>query len=253
MKKSTLIFAVVWIILPIYAQEFMDNSDCIMFEFNSSLNPRLENGIVITGIAAIDSLNIVNHANTFKYYDFSWTSRLKYILIVYFDPAHNNNVEDKLQEYQLAAAGLSKSVEYIPEPSVEMIPGEFLYSDSIYHDVDTAWMMYDDNDEKRNWSVYRRFQYPGSVYNNPWQEDIVITPLWEDYWGDFNRIPVMEFNRPFPYYWALHGHSSLWHHLENYNNTYRFSIIDFGLQSCNAVLKQQSPRIPRNIDAGIGD
>ncbi len=27
----------------------------------------------------------------------------------------------------------------------------------------------------------------------------MITPLWEDYWGDFNRIPVMEFNRPFPY------------------------------------------------------
>ena len=28
-----------------------------------------------------------------------------------------------------------------------MTPGEYLYSDSMYHDDDTIWHMYDDNDE----------------------------------------------------------------------------------------------------------
>jgi len=237
-KLTLLIFALVLIIIPVYAQEFMDNSDCIMFEFNSSLNPRLENGIVITGIAAIDSLNIAYHANNFQYYDFTWSSRLKYILLVYFDPLYSIDVESKLQEYQLAAAGLSKSVEYLPIPSIEMIPGEFLYSEGIYHDEDTAWMMYDDNDEKRNWSVYDRFQY-GPNASGGWSYDIVHTPLWEEYWGPFSWSVVDELNRPFPYHWALHGHSSLWHHIEDYNNTYKAWDYSKGTGTVSMLLDPQ--------------
>lgn len=191
----------------------------MVFEFNSSLNPRLENGIVVTGIATVDSLNVANHANNFQYYDFTWSSRLKYVLLVYFDPQYSIDIESKLQEYQLAAVGLSNSVEYIPKPSVEMIPGEFLYSETMYHDEDTAWMIYDDNDDKRNWSIYDRFQYPNS--SGGWTLDIVHTPLWEEYWGPFNATLVNELERPFPYGYALHGHSSLWHHPEDYNNTYK--------------------------------
>lgn len=191
----------------------------MVFEFNSSLNPRLENGIVVTGIATVDSLNVANHANNFQYYDFTWSSRLKYVLLVYFDPLYSIDIESKLQEYELAVVGLSNSVEYIPKPSVEMIPGEFLYSENIYHDEDTAWMIYDDNDDKRNWSIYDRFQWPNS--SGGWTLDIVHTPLWEEYWGPFNATLVNELERPFPYGFALHGHSSLLHHLEDYNNTYK--------------------------------
>ena len=238
MKESTLlIFAVVWIILPVYAQEFMDNSDCIVFELNSSLNPRLENGIVITGLASLDSLNVVNHANNFKYYDFTWSSQLEYILLVYFDPLYSINVESKLQEYRVAAAGLPKSVEYIPMPLVEMTPGEFLYSDNIYHDEDTVWMIYDDNDDKRNWSVYDRLQY--QMDSGGWHLDDVHTLLWEEYWGPFNWTIVNELNRPFPYGYALHGHSSLWHHLEEYNNTYKAWDYSKGTGTVSMLLDPQ--------------
>ncbi|MBM4403014.1 MAG: hypothetical protein FJ042_01275 [Candidatus Cloacimonetes bacterium] len=56
-------------------------------------NPRLEQGIVVTGIPEIDSLNAMLYANNFQYYDFTWTTRLKYILQIYFDPDHTPEVE----------------------------------------------------------------------------------------------------------------------------------------------------------------
>lgn len=233
----TLVFVLLACVLPINAQPSMDNSDCIVIEFTSSLNPRLENGFVITDISAIDSLNIANHANSFQYYDFTWTSRLKYILNIYFDPEYTFDVGNELQKYHLAAAGVSDYVGFIEKPSVEMIPGEYLYSEDVYHFEDTIWPIHNDNDDKRNWRIFRRLQNLNS--SGYWEWCNVVAELWEQSWGPFNVTEVSEFDRPFPYKWAFHGHSSLWHHLEAYNNTYKAWDYSEGEGTISMILDLQ--------------
>jgi len=61
------------------------NNGSIVIEFPNNLNPRVENGVVITGYAAVDALNAALGAVDFEYYDLSWTTKLRYILVLYFD------------------------------------------------------------------------------------------------------------------------------------------------------------------------
>gem|GEM_PF-7049431 len=56
--------------------------------------------------------------------------------------------------YQSAVQGIGGQAEFIPKPEVEMIPGEYLYSENVYHEHDTLWPLYIDNDEKRNWRIF---------------------------------------------------------------------------------------------------
>ena len=47
------------------------SSGSIVIEFPNSLNPKIQDGVVITGNAAVDSLNTVLGAIYYKYYDLS--------------------------------------------------------------------------------------------------------------------------------------------------------------------------------------
>jgi len=122
--------------------EFYNGS--IVIEFPNSLNPTVEDGVVITGYAAVDALNAALGAVDFKYYDLSWTTRLKYIIVLYFDESRLVDVENEVGSYIQATAGLGTRVEYFMNPEVNSVPGEYLYSDSIYHPEDTLWPMYND-------------------------------------------------------------------------------------------------------------
>lgn len=205
--------------MHIYAQNAMDDSDCIAIKFCSNVSPRLENGLVVTGISAIDSLNVINHANNFQLIDFTSSLRLKNILLLYFDPAYTPVVEKELPQYQNAAKDISLYTEYICKPSVEMTPGEYLCTEDVDHLEDTIWQIYDDNDDKRNWRINERLQDINIHGNWVWCD--FITDLWETYWGPFNYTVVDDLYRPFPYHWAVHGHSSLWHHTQGYDNTFK--------------------------------
>ncbi|MDP2172309.1 MAG: hypothetical protein Q8J62_00870 [Candidatus Cloacimonadaceae bacterium] len=61
----TLVLICLWFLVPVYAQATLDDFDCIAIKFSSGVNPRLENGIVVTGFPSIDSLNVHHHANNF--------------------------------------------------------------------------------------------------------------------------------------------------------------------------------------------
>ncbi|MDP2172308.1 MAG: hypothetical protein Q8J62_00865 [Candidatus Cloacimonadaceae bacterium] len=143
---------------------------------------------------------------------------MRNILLLYFDPGYTTDVENELPKYQIAAAGVSLYVEYICKPTVDMTPGEYLYSENVSHEKDTVWSMYSDNDDKRNWRIFPRFQYQNST---GWHWSPLYPDVWEGNWEPLNHTVVNELNRPFPYYWAFHGHSSLWHHTREYDNTYR--------------------------------
>lgn len=140
-------------------------------------------------------------------------------MVIYFDESRLVNVENEVGSYIQATAGLGTRVEYFMNPEVNSVPGEYLYSDSIYHPEDTLWPMYNDMDDKRNWRIFSRFQSKDSLGN--WQISSSMCDPWEEYYDLTNPVEVNEFNRPFPYKWAFHGHASLWHHLAEYNNTYR--------------------------------
>lgn len=195
------------------------DSGSIVIEFPNNINPKIQDGVVITGNATVDSLNAVIGAINFEYYDLSWTSRLKHILVLYFDATRVIDVEDEVLSYSQATSGLSARVEFIPNPEIESIPGEFLYSENIYHPEDTLWKLYDDADDKRNWAINARFQYQNSA--GSWIPNDIVYDLYDDYWGPMNPEVVDELLKPFPYHWAYHAHSSLWQHLDEYNNTYR--------------------------------
>lgn len=177
------------------------SSGSIVIEFPNSLNPKIQDGVVITGNAAVDSLNTALGAIYYKYYDLSWTSRLKYVIVLYFDGSRVFDVEDEVNSYSQATSGLGARVEFIQNPEIESIPGEFLYSENIYHPEDTLWKLYDDVDDKRNWQIYSRFQYQGSSGN--WIPNEIVYGLYENYWGPMNSEIVDELQRPFPYHWAI--------------------------------------------------
>lgn len=210
-----LALALLW--FPVYANIESYETDCITIKFNIDISPQLVNNIVITSIPEIDSLNTTYHANGFKYFNFSWSTRIKNVMFLFFDPFYAPDVESLTHKYQIAAEGFSYYVEYICKPEVNFVPGEYLYSSSMYNDEDTIWQMYNENDDKRNWRLFSHFQY---YHNNIWNWNDDAALLHENYYGSFNQVEVNEINRPFPYRWAYHGHSSLWHHQENYNNTY---------------------------------
>lgn len=194
------------------------SSGSIVIEFPSSLNPKIQDGVVVTGNAAVDSLNTALGAVHYEYYDLSWTSRLKYIIVLHFDSSRVFDVEKEVNSYSQATSGLGARVEFIQNPEIESIPGEYLYSENIYHPEDTLWKLYSDGDDKRNWMINSRLQYQNSA--GIWMHNSAVSDLYEVFWGPLNPVVVDEFLRPFPYHWAYHAHSSLWHHLDEYNNTY---------------------------------
>jgi len=206
-------------LLLLYGASGDFNNGSIVIEFPNSLNPTVEDGVVITGYAAVDSLNAELGAVDFEYYDLSWTTKLRYILVLYFDESRLVDVENEAGSYIQATAGLGTRVEHFMNPEVNSVPGEYLYSDTIYHPEDTLWPMYNDMDDKRNWRIFARLQEQ-DVHGN-WSTNYDACDPWEEYYNLTNQVEVNEFNRPFPYKWAYHGHASLWHHLADYNNTYR--------------------------------
>ncbi len=139
-------------------------------------------------------------------------------MVLYFDESRLVDVENEVGSYIQATAGLGTRVGYFMNLEVNSVPGEYLYSDNIYHPEDTLWPMYDDMDDKRNWRMFSRLQVLDSGI---WSIDDSNCELWEEYYGLSNPVEVNEFDRPFPYKWAFHGHASLWHHLADYNNTYK--------------------------------
>jgi tetratricopeptide (TPR) repeat protein len=191
-----------------------DKSDYPMLamQFNSSITPTLNNGIVITGISAIDSLNCTYHANKFEFQDILSSQFIRNILLLSFDKTNMSNIEAILPVYLTAGAPYCNYIEIIKEPEMLELPKEYLYAATMYHPNDILGEI-QQAQSNNYWRFYSIFGTNNSLQNQAYYDEISLFVPGMSY----QDIGIQ--NHPlFPWRFQIHGHLGLWHLLPEYND-----------------------------------
>jgi len=133
-------------------------------KFNYTINPILNEGIVYTGIQAIDSLNVIYHANNYQYQDIPTSQYIRNILVMSFDKKYVCNIDSILPLYLAEGSAYCQYIDILREPIELSTPNEYLYSPTFNHPNDTLGEIEDVQGENY-WAFYNIFYDPAPGHN----------------------------------------------------------------------------------------
>ncbi|MDP8231897.1 MAG: S8 family serine peptidase, partial [Candidatus Zophobacter franzmannii] len=216
MRKTLFVFMFVLIVLNAYSRDFRKS---VIIQFNNAITPELNSqDIVVVGIPVLDSLNAYYGCNDYKKLEGLWAVNHNHFVVLYF-PNPTIDIEEVSSIYEEKCTGYIQSITFESTPIHAFQPGDYLFSESKEHDEDILYTIHNDPITSI-WRNYAWFETSNVNYGI----------LQEHFSG--SRVPVIGYeDNGWPdecdehgyggYSHVYHGTNGLWHHTQEYNDTYR--------------------------------